>query len=185
VNLPKRARIVLAAAVVVGVALYLVIFEVGLSAGKVHHGVQVNGIDVAGLTHQEAEDKLARLGKEMKREPLVFVSEGIDCRFKRKEVGWGPQPFDTAELAMRVGRSDVPFGAAYDRLRAWFGGITVEWADEPNPIYVSRIIDRCEFSVDSLGIGITIDRDAFEEAIVDAVLQYPPQQIHQIPLAEG
>jgi hypothetical protein len=185
VNLPRKARIILGAAVVVGVVLYLVIFEVGLSAGKVHTGVKVHDVDVGGLTRAEAQEHLEDAGQEMLDEPIVFVAEGMDCRFLRREVGWGPQPFDTAELAMRVGRSDVPFGALVDRLRAWVGGVTVEWADEPDAEKVSAIAEDCEESADSLGVGITIDREALEEAIVEAVLQYPPQQIHQIPVLEG
>lgn len=184
-NLPRRTRIALGAAVVIGVALYLVIFEVGLSAGRVHQGVKVHDIDVGGLSRAETQEHLETLGKEMLEEPIVFVAEGIDCRFLRREVGWGPQPFDTAELAMRVGRSDVPFGALVDRLRAWFGGVTVEWADEPDAGKVGAVAEDCEESAGSLGADITIDREALEEAIVEAVLQYPPQQIHQIPVAEG
>jgi hypothetical protein len=158
---------------------------VGISAGKVHFGVQVHDIEVGGLTRAEAQERLDTYGDRMLEEPIVFVAEGVDCRFLRREVGWGPQPFDTADLAMKVGRSDVPFGALADRLRAWFGGVTVEWADEPDRDKVARIADDCEQSAESLGLAITIDTVALEEAIVDAVLQYPPEQIHQIPLEQG
>ena len=175
------------AVALLGVLAYLVVFEVGLSAGRIHSGVTVNGIDVGGLTHQEAEDLLKARGKDMREEPLVFVAEGVDCRFRRNkdEVGWGPQPFDTAEEAMRVGRADAPFGALWDRLRAWFGGVTVDWADAPDQAKVEQIVDDCMEKADQLGLTVVIDPDAFEQAIVDAVLEWPPEQIHQIPIGTG
>ena len=170
---------------VLGILTFLVIFEVGLSAGKVHSGVDVHGIDVGGLSRSEAAERLREYSRQMEKEPVVFVAEGIDCRFTRAETGWGPQPFDTADLAMEVGRSDAPFGALVDRLRAWFGGVTVEWDDQPNQQLVEGLVAECEESAASLGIEVEIDAAALETAIVDAVLEYPPEQIHQIPTHSG
>ncbi|MGH2753179.1 MAG: hypothetical protein ACRDLB_01990 [Actinomycetota bacterium] len=184
-NLPRSTRLVLGAGVLLSVLLYLVILEVGLSAGKVHAGVNVQDIAVGGLTRGEAEERLDARGKEMLKEPIVFVAEGVDCRFLRREVGWGPQPFDTAERAMQVGRDGAPFRALADRLRSWIGGVTVDWADRPDPEKVATIVESCRESAASLGLDIVVDGEAMTRAINEAVLQWPPQQIHQIPIEQG
>ena len=184
-NLPRGTRIVLGAAVLLAVLVYLVIFEMGLSAGRVHSGVMVRDVDVGGLTRAEAEDRLNIRGREMLKEPIVFTTEGVNCVTTRKKLGWGPQPADTAERAMRVGRDDVPFGALVDRFRAWFGGVTVDWDDTPDPSRVEAFVSDCQEQSDDLGLNVVMSRELFEEAVERAVYQWPPQQIQEIPLEQG
>ena len=184
-NLPKGTRIVLGAAVLLAVVIYLVVFEVGLSAGRIHSGVMVRDIDVGGLTRAEAEERLLTRGKEMKKEPIVFTTEGVNCVATRNKLGWGPQPADTAERAMRVGRDDIPFGALVDRFRSWFGGVTVDWDDAPDASRVDAFVTDCQERADDLGLNVVMDPKAFEEAVERAVYQWPPQQIHEIPLEQG
>lgn len=159
---------------------YLVIVEVAVSAGRVHHGVDVRGFDIGGLNQQDAVDALRRRGDEMKESPMVFTAEGFDCRFTPEQIGWGPQPADTAAAAMAVGRDDAPFGALADRWRAWTGGVSIEWQGRTDPAKVGRELNRCEKA--SEGLGVEIDRPRLRYLIKQTVEDWPRGPV-EIPLA--
>src|SRR5688572_6404801 len=129
-------KAVFAIALLIAAIAYLVVVEVAVSAGRVHHGVDVRGFDIGGLNHQEAIDALRERGDEMKESPMIFTTEGCDCRFSPEQIGWGPQQADTAAAAMAVGREDLPFGALSDRWRAWAGGVSIEWQGRTDPARV-------------------------------------------------
>jgi hypothetical protein len=160
---------------------YLVLIDLGVNAGRVHSGVRVDGIDVGGLTVAEAVALLEDAGQDLKGQEVVPTAEGFDCRFTPREVGWGPQPFDTVQIAMRVGRDDAPFGALADRVRAYLGGIEVDWAGKPSRRKVARILDRCEQQAAAL--GAVIDRRALRAEIKRA-LASTTRRTFEIPLME-
>ena len=160
---------------------YLVLIDLGINAGRVHAGVRVDGIDVGGLTLAEALATLEVAGQDLKGQEVIPTAEGFDCRFTPREVGWGPQAFDTVQIAMRVGRDDAPFGALADRVRAYLSGIEVEWAGKPNRRKVSRLLDRCEQQ--AAGLGAVIDRRALR-AEIGRALASPTRRTFEIPLTE-
>lgn len=161
---------------------YLVIVEVAVSAGRIHHGVDVNGFDIGGLNQQDAVEALRERGDEMKESPMIFTSEGFDCRLTPEQIGWGPQPADTAAAAMAVGRDDIPFGALADRWRAWTSGASVDWQGRTHPAKVGRELNRCEQA--SEGLGVEIDRPRLRFLIKKTVLEWPRGPV-EIPLSEG
>jgi hypothetical protein len=160
---------------------YLVLIDLGINAGRVHRGVRVDGIEIGGLTLTEAAALLEDAGEDLEEEEIIPTAEGFDCRFTPREVGWGPQPFDTARMAMRVGRDDAPFGALADRMRAYLGGIEIEWAGKPKRRKVSRLIDRCEQQAAAL--GVVIDRYALRAEIRRTLRSTTPRRF-AIPLIE-
>ena len=160
---------------------YLIVVDLGIHAGRIHRGVRIDGgISVGGLTLTEATEKLAGIEEGMERDPLVFVTEGFDCRFTPEELGFDAKPPATARRAMQVGREDGPLGALYERIKAWFGGVTVEWTDPQNPRKVSRFVRDCE----ELGaaFGVDVDRPRLRFLVKKAIVEWPREQIHQIPV---
>jgi hypothetical protein len=181
VNVSRTAKGVFALAIVLVLGGYLVLIDLGLSAGRVHHGVRVDGVDIGGLTVAEAAALLEDAGEELKQEEVVPTAEGFDCRFTPEEVGWGPQPFDTVETAMRVGREDAPFGALADRVRAYVEGIEVDWAGKPDQRKVARLLNRCEEQAGAL--GVLIDRRELRVKVRQAITSTGRRRF-EIPLLE-
>jgi hypothetical protein len=160
---------------------YLVLIDLGINAGRVHRGVRVDGIEVGGLTLAEAEALLVDAREDLEGQEIVPTAEGFDCRFTPDEVGWGPQPFVTAQMAMRVGRDDAPFGALADRVRAYLGGIEIEWAGKPKKRKVDLLLDECEQQAAALGVKIA--RYALRGEIRRA-LGSTTRRTFEIPLSE-
>ena len=174
------SKLVLTIAVIVGAVAYLVVIEFGVTAGRIHNGVALRGgLDVGGLTLEEAEALLHEHGKELKKAPVVFSTEGFECEFVPRDLGWGPQPANTAVRAMRVGREDGPFAALGDRLNAWLGGVTVDWDGQVKPDKLDDFVDDC--LEQGAGVGASIDEAGFREAIPDAIVTWP-RRIFELPL---
>jgi hypothetical protein len=175
------SKVLLALALLLGLAFFVVVVDLGISAGRIHPGVSVDGLDVGGLTVTEAADLLEQRGEELKSTPVNLIAENFDCDFTPEEVGWGPQPSDTAEDAIRVGRDDAPFGALADRVKAWIGGVNVDWAGNPSAPKVTRLINRCEEQAS--GLGLALDRGKLRYRIRLAIVTWPRRPFN-IPLAD-
>jgi hypothetical protein len=166
---------------VVGALGYVLLLEFAINAGRVHRGVSVQGYDVGGLNYTEAVEELSARGTELKVAPMIFTTEGFDCRFTPAHIGWGPQPSDTADDAMEVGRRGGVLEALGERWSAWTDGVTVEWAGSPDAAKVGRELNRCEEQ--AAGLGLEIDRPKLRYAIKRAIVMWPRQPV-PIPLAE-
>jgi hypothetical protein len=160
---------------------YLVLIDLGINAGRVHRGVRVDGIEIGGLTPAEAIPLLLDEGENLEGQEIIPTAEGFDCRFTPREVGWGPKPFVTVRMAMRVGRADAPFGALADRVRAYMGGIEIEWAGKPKRRKVGELLDRCQQQAAAL--GVVIDRYALRTEVRRA-LRSTTRRRFAIPLIE-
>jgi hypothetical protein len=168
-------RLLLVVSLTLAGIAYLLLLEFAVNAGRIHRGVSVAGVDVGGLISVEAQELLSERGKEMKSTPLIFTTEGFDCRFTPRAVGWGPQPFDTTRSAMAVGRDGGVVDALGDRWRAWTQGIDISWAGHPDPAKVERELDRCEEVAASLGVGV--DRDRLRDLVEAAVERWPREPV--------
>lgn len=166
---------------VVGLIGYLLLLEFAVNAGRVHRGVSVQGYEVGGLNYTEAVAELNARGTELKAAPMIFTTEGFDCRFTPAHIGWGPQPSDTADQAMEVGRDGGVVEALRERFRAWTDGVTIEWAGSPDAAKVGRELNRCEKQAG--GLGLEIDRPKLRYAIKRAIVTWPREPF-PIPLAE-
>lgn len=177
-----RSKIVIASLAVVAATVYLVIVDLGISAGRIHRGVSVRGIDVGGLTVVEAARKLGPIGEDLADNPLLFTAPGVDCRFLPRDLGWGPQAFDTAETALQVGREGGPFAALWDRFRAWVSGIEIGWSDVPDSAKIDRFLNECDERVAS--VGVTLDRSEMRVRIRQAIGAWPYEQVYELPVAD-
>ena len=187
-NLSRSARTLIIVLVAVGVLGYAVVVEFGVSAGRVHQGVSVAGLDVGGLTLTDTAEALTERGELLRTEPILFVAEGMTRCLIPIEIGWGPQAFATAEAAMDVGRKGGPVKAVRDRVKAWIGGFRVRWVGGADWHKVTAVIDAWEEQATSLGLELR--RYRLRRRIRNAIVTWPrrPFEIpvrHSVGVGEG
>ena len=172
-------RFLLALAAILGILAFIGIVEFGISAGRVHHGVTVDGFDVGGLTLNEVQDTLADRAHQFRDEPACLEHDVILLCVNPAEVGWWPEPRETGRQAYDVGRTDGLLRALDDRADAWTSGVDVPWQGGPNSTKVGKLLDRWESIFE--GRGLQLRRFATRKAIRDA-LETWPREIGAIPV---
>jgi hypothetical protein len=178
----RRAKIVLGVGGLLAVVAYVVIVDVGISAGRIHRGVSVNDIDVGGLTETEAVEVLTDRAEELMSKPVTFTAEYLNLTFYPADVGWRPRAADAAHEAIRVGRDDAPFGALADRLRAWFGEVKIAWTGAPRAHKVTLLIE--EWQEQAAGLGITIDAARLRYRLKRAIVTWP-RRTFNLPVSDA
>lgn len=193
--LSLRSKVLLGALVVGALLAYIVIVDLGVNAGRIHHGVTlVGGVDIGGMTEAEAaeilDERAALLsgsdGSDQCPESseVTFGAEGLSpVRFCPFEVGWRGAPSATAREAMAVGRENAPFGALLERARAWSGGVEIRWAGTAKPGKVTKIINKVEKQ--ALARGLVLNRGKFRYKIKRAIVTWPRKPWYRIPLEDA
>jgi vancomycin resistance protein YoaR len=112
------------AALLIGLALYLfatlawlVSYQI-VYAGQIFPGVTVAGVDVSGLTPQDAAVKLSQTLSYPYSGRLVFRDGDKVWVATPAELGMAFDPSASAQAAYRLGRSRGLFGALADQIRA-------------------------------------------------------------------
>ena len=173
-SMSTATKTVFALVGLLGLVAYLIVVDLGISAGRVHHGVWIAenaDLDLGGLTREEATTVLEERELELERAPVFFTREGFECEFLPPELGWDGRPFETAVAAFRIGRGDSPLRAIGTRVRAWRGGVHVDWADDLDSSAVTRFIDDCEIQAEALGYDLR--RYRFRKKIARAITTWP------------
>lgn len=150
-----RAKVVLALSALALVFVYLVVVDIGVSAGRIHHGVTVDGIDVGGMTYPEAIDALTPRAEQLTATPLVLFRGPIKIRLYPYEAGFHPRAAATALAALRVGRDHAPFGAIGDRIHAWFGGVRVKWQPGANTRKLGKLVAQYQEQLARKGLTMS------------------------------
>lgn len=156
---------------IAGAFAYALLIEFAINAGRVHRGVSVQGYDIGGLNYTEAVEALSRRGRQLKAAPMIFTAEGFVCRFRPGAIGWGPQPSDTADAAMEIGRAGGVVQALRERLESWREGVAIRWGGSPDPAKMDRELDRCEEQAGAA--GVEIDRSRLRYVIEEAIVTWP------------
>jgi hypothetical protein len=177
--LSRTAKIVLSLSALIAVALFLVILDLGVNAGRIHYGVRIDHLNLGGLTELEAVDLLDRRGLEMAQAPVLFLKRGVRCQFLPLDVGWTPRVHRAVANALAVGRQGSIFDDARQRFRAWFGGRKIGWPDSSDRHRVGALLDRCQSLAD--GAGLQIARPKMRHRIKEALATWPRRRFH-IPL---
>ena len=177
--LSPTAKVVLAVATLLALVVYLVILDYGVNAGRIHYGVQVAGIDLGGMTQEEAFEVLSEREEQLEKQPVLVTREGLTCHFEPTEIGWRGRPFVTSVAAYRIGRGESRIQALGVRIKAWLTGTTLDWADQVSGPALSKILDLCERNAE--GLGLDIRRYLLRQRMRDAITQWPRQPV-QIPV---
>jgi hypothetical protein len=171
---------VLVALAGVGALVYLFVAELGISAGRIHHGVSVSGVDVGGLTEAEAVSRLQRRARLLENEALVVRGGGIERSLLPRDISWRPRVERSAARALRVGREGGLMSALGDRLRAWLGGIDIEWpAKAGDGKEVVAFVDEIE--TEAAELGMELDRELLRRRIRLGITTWPREPV-VIPL---
>lgn len=173
-TMSTRTKVVFSLLGLLGLAAYLVVVDLGISAGRVHHGVSVTdnaGLDLGGLTREEATALLEERELELERAPVFFTREGFECEFLPTEMGWDGRPFETAVAAFRIGRGESPLRALGTRIKAWLNGVRIDWTADLDADAVGRFIDDCEVQASALGYDVR--RYRFRKKIARAITTWP------------
>jgi hypothetical protein len=171
---------VLVALGLVGAIVYLVVVELGISAGRIHHGVSLSGVDVGGLNETEAVDRLEERAGRLEEAPIVVQGGGIERRLHPATILWRPRLDRSASKAMGVGRDGGLLRALGDRLQAWFGGVDIVWpAKAVDAKAVVAFMDGIE--ADAAELGKRLDRALLRRRIRTAITTWPREQV-AIPL---
>ncbi|MBW3595386.1 MAG: hypothetical protein KY391_07380 [Actinobacteria bacterium] len=179
-NLSPRAKILVSLGVFVAVVVWIVLLDYGINAGRIHYGVHVGGVDVGGMTLEEAQDVLQQHGEKLRNEPVVLSAEGMNCSFVPDDVGWRPRPKRTAQIARSVGFRGGLTTDLRDRIKAWFTGVEVEWAGSPKSTKTKPLIDDCERQAEAL--HLVLDRAELRRLVTDAIVTWP-RRVFQVPVA--
>jgi hypothetical protein len=166
----RVAKVFLVLGGLVALVGFLVVVDLGVNAGRIHYGVSVEKVDVGGLTAPEAVALLTERGAELKQ-AFEFSAPGVSCTVVPQQLGWGPQPSDTMRAALAVGRAHAPFGALVDRIKAWAGGVKVEWAGAVNPHKVFDFLNDCEER--AAAQGLELDRGSLRYELRRAIVTWP------------
>jgi hypothetical protein len=176
------AKVILGVSALLGLLLFVVVVDLGVNAGQIHHGVRIDHLNLGGLTEVEATGVLGRRGKEMSKTPIRFERSGAQCTFLPSKIGWVPKVHRVVAEALAVGRKGSLLHAAEQRIEAWFGGIQLAWPDTPNRHRVAAVLDDCQQLVRSAGLDISRGR---MRAVIRAALSTWPRSSLPIPLTNS
>ena len=181
---PGGARYYLAAVSLVGVLVYVPIVDLGVSAGRIHHGVSIAGVDVGGLTEREAEARLRRRVELLNSRPVFFFGPDRSLRYwlDPHDVAWRPQVERSVAEAMRIGREGGLAGAVFDRWRAWMGGVRLRWAGKTGSSKVRAFVDRVEAG--ARRVGLEVGRAKLRRKIKRGINTWPRAPL-RLPVTEN
>jgi hypothetical protein len=178
---PLGTRVMLAVLVLLGLLAYAIVVDLGANAGKVHHGVTVEGFEVSGLTESDAFGELEARAEELEETGVVFRTGPLSFRFVPSDLNWGFKVDETTDRAMEVGRTGGPFSAVWDRARTWISGVEVDWAGSFFPR--SRLANSLNSLEERAALfGYVVDRDALRRAMRAAIKELPRRSSYEIPL---
>jgi vancomycin resistance protein YoaR len=142
----------------VGAALVLLLvagFVFAGSAGRIAEGVTVAGVDVSGLTEEEARSRLAGLAARNASVPVLFTAEGKRWRIPPERLDVRVDWAAAAAAAIDEGDAPLPL-RGLQRLKARFFGASVEPSADVYEQGLAHELER---------IGGAVDRPPREAAI--------------------
>ncbi|WP_374687131.1 peptidoglycan binding domain-containing protein, partial [Promineifilum sp.] len=114
---------------VVGLTLVVVILAVAMSlyraqhSGRIYTGVTIGGVDLGGLTVEEAQAALAGAAQTgASAVTLVDPGSGQEWDFAPAQLGIQTDVAATAQAAFDVGRSGGPLRRLQDTFQSWYYG---------------------------------------------------------------
>jgi hypothetical protein len=173
------AKTLIVVAVVAALAVYLVVLDLGINAGRIHRGVSVGDVDIGGMTQAEAVEFLTEVGRDMRNSSITFTTGDVEIEVLPADLKWWPYAEDMAKKAMEVGRKGSVLNAASQRWRAWISGISVNWG-RAGPRLVEQQIE--EMSSELSSQGYELDEQEMFRVLRHAIWQWPRRDAYEIPL---
>jgi hypothetical protein len=172
VKLSPLAKAGIAVGGIIALALFLIVVDLGVNAGRIHYGVSVEGVDLGGMTRREAIGELETRKDEIEERVIHLTAVGLNVGVQPKQLGWRFNPRGTVRAAYDVGRSDAPFGALSDRIASWLWGTKVGFRGALDEATFHERIDGWDERLS--GLGTPLDRDALEAILREAIAKGDP-----------
>jgi hypothetical protein len=170
VKLSPLAKAGIAVGGVIAFALFLVVVDLGVNAGRIHYGVSVSDIDLGGMTRREAITELEEHVDELEDERVIrLTAVGLNVGVQPSRLGWSFNPRTTVRAAYDVGRDDAPFGALSDRIASWLWGTKVDLRGRLVEPTLQGQIDEWDERLS--GLGTPVDREALEALLKKALAE--------------
>jgi vancomycin resistance protein YoaR len=96
-----------------------------MNDGRILPGVTISGIDVAGLTPAQAQQKLAGTLPDVSAGTLLLTVGSVHDQIRYAEIGRQYALDDSIERAMSVGREGTPLDQLAQQLQTMMGGVTL------------------------------------------------------------
>jgi vancomycin resistance protein YoaR len=138
--MPRGARI----ALVAGVALLVlsgaaVGVDLAISAGRIHPGVTVGGLDVGGMSVAEAASAIGTHVTTVSAVPVTLSVEDVTWEIGAEQIGLSVDATSLADQAYAVGRSGG-IEQVTDRAKAIVVGVDLEIVPEYDPRDMAEVI---------------------------------------------
>jgi vancomycin resistance protein YoaR len=153
-----RQRAVIATAAVLALLVLVTLFEGISTHGRILRGVSVAGVPVGGLTPSEAASRLAPVADALKGQVVRASGGGHSFEIEPAKVAFAMDVGSTVDRAYRLGRESFLARGLGQRVRSWFGGLSVS----PAVTYERRGLTRLVAA-----IARRIDIPARDAQIID------------------
>ncbi len=168
--------------------------------GKIHAGVSVAGLDLGGLTRDEAATALKRLVKEAEDSPVTIVSGQKSWEVLPKAVGVSIDVEAAVSAAMEVSRKGNPFADFFRRIALFIWGTDLPLAgalQEPAlEALIAQIADDLDLPPVNAGLliegstlritrgqkGLVVDRELLKEQLKTLLFSLHGTQL-PVPMA--
>ena len=169
----RHLKVCVTLTAVVVILIGICVFDVAMSWGVVHPGVTVCGVDVGGLSLDDAEEKIDRqLSKRADAAEITLIEgtgdeeDGVDVDEDGEVSEWeittdtleaGVDAESAAADAYAVGRSGNLLAT---RISAWMGDVDVQASITCNSKMLSTLADEVD---DAIGISVKNSRAKIED----------------------
>lgn len=159
-ELPKwQATAIGVPLVILACALLVAGIDVAASAGRIHPGVEVSGVNVGGIGRQEAVMAIeTELAKHVAA-PVSVRFEDASWTVTAAQLGAAVDAERAVQAAFSVGRRGGASAVLADRFRAWFGGVDIDAPVSSDTSLTAVVVDSIARSVDKppVDAGVAIE----------------------------
>jgi vancomycin resistance protein YoaR len=161
-----RSRTTLIAAAVAVVLVLVIGVDVVSSWGRVHPGVRVGDVAVGSMTPAEARTVLEKDFMARSSKPVVVTWSKDKFKLAVADLGARLDTTSTVTAAMAVGRDGGLLAAAWGRLSATFGGITVAPVIALDDATTQAALDRIDEVVSVPAVDAAVSVDGTDVSVV-------------------
>lgn len=102
----------------------LIGFE-GYYSGRIYPGVNAAGVDLSGLTPQDAANRIAERVDYPQKGHILFYDGSQTWNATPADLGFYVDPQTTATNAFKIGRHGLPITRILDQANAWTAGVSL------------------------------------------------------------
>ncbi|MBO9534208.1 MAG: L,D-transpeptidase [Solirubrobacteraceae bacterium] len=156
----RRSTIIIGS--LAGVAVIFGGAVAGLSAassGKIAHGVHVGGVELGGLTPDQAKDRIEREYVATLQRPIIVERRGQQYELSAKEARITADVDRTVADAVKASDTDNPLEHAWRTISGTKVSRSLDVQAQPSHDAVVRFVDRVRREVDRKPVGSTLEFD--------------------------